>query len=122
MDMFADPSVVDEVVHEGWINHEAIPEHRYGREGARGTALKLGAAFADLRCEPHHVIADGDMVAVHLTMHARHVGEFAGIAPTGREFSVRHVHLFRVVDGLIAEHWAVRDDAGMMSQLDGSSS
>lgn len=118
-DMFADPSVVDEVVHERWINHEAVPERRYGREGARGTARELGAAFGDLRVEPHHVIAEGDLVAVHLTMNARHDGPFWGMEPTGRRFAVRHVHLFRVVDGLLAEHWAVRDDVGMMRQLEG---
>ena len=31
--------------------------------------------------------------------------------------SVRHVHLYRVADGKIAEHWAVRDDLGMLLQL-----
>lgn len=43
-----------------------------------------------------------------------------GVAPTGRHFDVEHVHAFRLVDGKIAEHWAVRDDLTMHNQLLGS--
>jgi predicted SnoaL-like aldol condensation-catalyzing enzyme len=28
------------------------------------------------------------------------------------------VHIFRVVDGRLAEHWAVRDDLGVQRQID----
>ncbi len=37
--------------------------------------------------------------------------------PTGRSFAVRQCHVFRFRDGLCAEHIAVRDDLGMMTQL-----
>lgn len=116
--MFADPKLVDELVHESWINHEARPENRHGLAGARGTVKTLTAAFADLRFEPHQMLADDDLVAVHLTMSGRHVGAFAGLQPTGRPFAVRHVHLFRIADARLAEHWAVRDDLDMLRQLD----
>ncbi len=36
---------------------------------------------------------------------------------TGRRFTVRQFHLFRLADGRLAEHIAVRDDLGMMTQL-----
>jgi predicted ester cyclase len=36
---------------------------------------------------------------------------------TGREFSVEHTHIVRILDGKIVEHWANRDDADMMRQL-----
>lgn len=29
-----------------------------------------------------------------------------------------HVHIFRVEDGLTVEHWAVRDDLGLLRQLE----
>ena len=31
--------------------------------------------------------------------------------------SVKHVHIYRLADGLVTEHWAVRDDYGMFKQL-----
>ena len=36
---------------------------------------------------------------------------------TGREFSVEHTHVVRILDGKVVEHWANRDDCGMMRQL-----
>jgi len=36
--------------------------------------------------------------------------------PTGRPFAARQVHWFRIEDGAIAEHDAVRDDLGMAQQ------
>lgn len=36
---------------------------------------------------------------------------------TGCCFEVQHIHMYRVIDGKIAEHFANRDDGGMMRQL-----
>ena len=41
------------------------------------TALWLRAAFADLRYDIHHAVADGDLVAVNTTMNGRHVAPWA---------------------------------------------
>jgi hypothetical protein len=40
-----------------------------------------------------------------------------GREATGREFAVRHVYIWRIADGMIAEHWGSRDDLGMLTQL-----
>jgi hypothetical protein len=37
--------------------------------------------------------------------------------PTGRSFSSRSSHWFRVADGRLAEHWATRDDLTSMIQM-----
>lgn len=39
-----------------------------------------------------------------------------GIAPTGKRVAAQQSHWFRVVNGTIVEHWAVRDDLGMLQQ------
>ena len=44
-------------------------------------------------------------------------GELEGIAPTGKRVVAQQSHWFRVVDGKLAEHWAVRDDLSMLQQL-----
>lgn len=43
---------------------------------------------------------------------------FRGV-PTSQDnrFSVEHMHIYRMTDGRIAEHWVVRDDLGMMKQI-----
>lgn len=48
-----------------------------GPAGVYSTALWLRAAFADLRYDIHHAIADGDLVAVNSTMNGRHVAPYA---------------------------------------------
>ena len=37
--------------------------------------------------------------------------------PTGLTFEVQDSHMYRVLDGKIAEHFANRDDIRMMQQL-----
>jgi predicted ester cyclase len=41
------------------------------------------------------------------------------IQPTGKSYTVQHIHIFRIADGKIAEHWAARDDLGLLEQLGG---
>jgi predicted ester cyclase len=47
----------------------------------------------------------------------RHVGPYAGMPITGRTFSVQDIHIWRIADGKLIEHWATRDDARAMRQL-----
>jgi hypothetical protein len=35
----------------------------------------------------------------------------------GKPYSVKHIHIFRIAGGLIAEHWAARDDLALLLQL-----
>ena len=43
---------------------------------------------------------------------------FRGVATRqGKRFSVEHIHIYRLSDGRIAEHWVARDDLGMMQQI-----
>jgi predicted ester cyclase len=98
-----------------------------GPDGFYATALWLRAAFAGLRYDIHHAVADGDLVAVNSTMNGRHVTPWAVYAgdgaldtvfpPTHRTFAMTQSHWFRLADGRIVEHWANRDDLGMGRQL-----
>ena len=43
---------------------------------------------------------------------------FRGVrTPSGKSFSVDHMHVYRVENRQLAEHWVVRDDLGMMLQV-----
>jgi hypothetical protein len=37
--------------------------------------------------------------------------------PLGQRYTIQHLHLFKIVDGQIVEHWANRDDLGAARQL-----
>jgi predicted ester cyclase len=98
----------------------------HGPEAFFALASWLRAAFTDYRYDIHTVVAEADHVTVDATMHGRHIAPIAFytdaadvdivFAPTGKTFAITQSHWFRMHDGLIAEHWANRDDLGMARQ------
>jgi predicted ester cyclase len=62
-------------------------------------------------------ICQGDKVVARVTMHGRHVGELLGQPPTGRQFATEQIHIYRLQDGKVIEHWSVRDDLGQALRL-----
>jgi predicted ester cyclase len=113
-----DLDAIEEVLAPDYLNHAAVAEHQHGIAGAKHILDWLIGAFPDFRFEIEDIVAEGDMVAVRATATGTHEGrELWGIQPTGRRFAVQQVHWMRVADGRLAEHWAVRDDLGMMRQL-----
>ncbi|MCI4352597.1 MAG: ester cyclase [Thermoplasmata archaeon] len=74
----------------------------------------------------HEMIAEGDWVAVRTTCKGVHTAEpelpvnggiFVGLKATDRIYSVQHLHLFKIVDGKLVEHWANRDDLDAARQI-----
>jgi steroid delta-isomerase-like uncharacterized protein len=108
---------VEEFVTPDFVNHEAWPGEDPGYEGFKLRLRRLHDAISDLRMEVHEVIAEGDLVAYRATLSGAHTGALLGVPPTNRPFSVQHMHMLRIRDGKASEHWATRDDLGMLQQL-----
>jgi predicted ester cyclase len=122
---------LEQVVHPEAVNREAAAEPPAARErgpaGFWATAQWLRAAFSGLRFEIHQAASQDDLVVLHVTMSGRHAGPFVSyrpgtadvdtvMPPTGKEFAVTQTHWFRTRDGMVAEHWANRDDLAMARQ------
>ena len=76
------------------------------------------AAFPDLRFTIEQMIAEGDQVMTRCTMQGTHEGAWLGVAPTGRQISVRLVIVQRIAGGQIAEDWVLVESLGLFQQLD----
>ncbi len=100
-----------------YVDHEAPPGTPPGPEGANAVLSWLRGAFADLSYEVLDAFGDGDRVAVRLITKGTHTGEFQSKPPTGKRFEIEAIHLYRIQDGQVAEHWAKRDDVGLANQL-----
>jgi predicted ester cyclase len=111
-----DLDAIDDLVSPHYINHAARTEE-YQRGGARRAVQWVLSVFPDHRFHVEDVASDGETVALRGTMTGTHDGELEGIAPTGLRVAVEQSHWFRVADGKVVEHWAVRDDLGMLQQL-----
>ena len=92
--------------------------------GPRGPEAILGIIEDDLgpvTVEQHHLVGEGDLVAQHLTLHGTHRAStmplLADAPVSGGPAAWTFIHLWRVVDGMIVEHWACRDDMGLREQL-----
>jgi C-1 hydroxylase len=93
---------------------------RSGQLSAEETAAEMTrfmTAFPDLRMDVHSIVAEGDLVATRLTVHATHSGEYMGIPPTGRKVSCALMGQLRIVDGVVVDHWGVADAFGMLLQI-----
>jgi steroid delta-isomerase-like uncharacterized protein len=105
-----------ELMTEDYEEHDPLPGQGDGREGAvtRFTMITSGLAPT---FTVEDVIAEDDRVVVRWTNAGTHVGEFLGIPPTGRTFTIAGIDIYRVSEGRLAEHWHVIDQLAMLQQL-----
>jgi predicted ester cyclase len=111
--------LAEALVHPDFVNHEADPERRHGPAGVIGTSRWLRSCFGSLSYAIDRVLVDADLAAAFVTMSGTHEGGLPPGAPaTHKPFAVKHVHLMRFADdGRALEHWAVRDDLGLVMQV-----
>jgi len=107
----------DELVHPEFVNHEAPPGSPQGPAGLKETVAWLRGLWGPMRFDLKDEICQADKVVARVVMHGRHVGEFLGKPPSGKEFATKQIHIWRIEDGKLIEHWSVRDDLGQALQL-----
>jgi steroid delta-isomerase-like uncharacterized protein len=113
----ASMATFDELVAEDVVDHLAAPDSPSGREGWRQNRQAFLAAFPDGRWEVADIIADGDLVAVRTPFSGTHLGAIRGLPATGRRVAIGGIHICRIVDGRIVEHWGNNDDLGLLRQI-----
>jgi predicted ester cyclase len=110
--------LANQLIHPDFVDHEpAHAELPAGPESVKQTVRSLQSAFGELGFEVLDEIAEGDKVVQLVTMSGRQTGPLIGREPTGKAFAVRHIYIWRIADGKIAEHWGSRDDLGLLGQL-----
>ncbi len=75
------------------------------------------AAFPDGKHILEEVIAEGDKVVTRGIFQGTHRGELMGIPPTGKQVTFAVVHIDRLKNGKIVEHWGQGDVRELMQQL-----
>jgi ketosteroid isomerase-like protein len=107
-----------------------------GRDAIGMVLRMLSAAFPDRQYQIDDIIAEHDQVVCRMTVSGKFGGSpprpslqvppsWVGVEGTelvpasgvGKPYSVKHVHIFRIADGQITDHWAARDDLGLLLQL-----
>jgi predicted ester cyclase len=77
----------------------------------------LRVPFPDVQITVDNIIAEGDFVAISLTVRATHQGPFQLIPPTGNRVTVYAFEVVRIENGKMAEHWGGTDTFNLLEQL-----
>jgi predicted ester cyclase len=111
---------IEQLVTADFVDHHFPPDTPPGPAGVRQFFTRFIASFfSDLKIEIDFLLAEGDRVDCHFVALFRHTGEFAGVAPTGREIRVPAISTFRIASGKLAEAWEIYDSGDMLCQIQG---
>jgi len=111
-----DLSRLDDYMRDDYIQHnEDVPP---GKAGFREFFVNTFKALPDFRYTIRKIVAEGAIVMVYSTTTATHTGgKWLGQPPTGNRLNFAVVDVFRVQNGMIAEHWDVADTFTLFRQL-----
>jgi steroid delta-isomerase-like uncharacterized protein len=107
---------IDELLADDFVPH-TWPSTGHPKDDLKNATERAHGALTNPRFTIDDMIAEGDRVAVRLTTGATQTGSFMGMPPTGKSYEISEIHIFRLRDGKVIEHWHQFDQMGMMKQL-----
>jgi len=116
--IFKNEHNADGVVHlfdKNFTHHFRAPLPP-GFEGMRQVGIMMNSAFPDVVVTEEDLIAGGDKVVERSSAVATHKGAFLGAPPTNKRIHWTEIHIYRVHDGKIAEHWVEMAMLELMQQ------
>ena len=111
-----DPDLVDEFEAEGYVNHEALFSAE-GREPNRQFWQAFFAALPDVSASMEDLVVAGDRVVGRFVYRATHTGELMGIPASGNAVEMRSIDIWRIEDGVFAEHWDQINALQLLQQM-----
>lgn len=111
------PEMLAEVLAPDWDDIPKPPGQGAGLAGMQAAILGYGSVFKDFHVINDEFVVSGDKVVVRSTNSGVHVGTFAGIAATGKSFTMTSIDIHTLRDGKIVETRHVEDWLGTLVQL-----
>ena len=79
--------------------------------------MKFYSAFDGGQHRFDEIIVANNKIITCGKFKAKHLGKFQGLPATGRQIEIAVMHIDRVENGKIVEHWGQGDALGLMQQL-----
>lgn len=108
---------LDAVFAPGYVERNPFPGTTPDLVGFKQGLAKFRAAFPDFRYTIEDEITVGDRLVHRLTARGTQKGEFLGVPATGKQATWSEIHIGRIANGKVVEHWGLVDQMGMMKQL-----
>lgn len=99
------------------VSHNPFPGQQPGIAGFVAALRAFHIAFPDLNARATHYVAEGDKVVGRFEVQGTHLGDFMGLAATGKPVHYEEIAIVRFAGSRIVEHWAVADALAIMQQL-----
>jgi predicted ester cyclase len=110
-----DLSAVDQIAVQDVVDHTPAPGQGPGAEGVKQFVSGLRRGLSNLQVDVERMVAEGDLIACHITVRGRHTGELFGAPPSGKDVAFRIADMVRLRDGKVIERWGVEDMSGLMA-------
>jgi predicted ester cyclase len=109
--------LIDDLYSPEYIERSPQPGMAPTREGFKLFVTSLRTAFPDLRYTIDDSIECGDKFVQRVTANGTMTGDFAGMPATGKHATWTEIHIVRLADEHVVEHWGLIQELGMMVQL-----
>ena len=107
----------DHYFAQDFVDHTTPAGLPNGLAGFKVYITRLRSAFPDLHFTVEDVVAEGETVVVRATVRGTMTGDFLEMKATGKTATWTEIHIGRLADGKVVEHWATIDQLGMLQQL-----
>ncbi len=108
---------VSEFLTEDALVYVVGTDVEYSKEAIMEFVRTVYAGFPDFTHVIDEIYAEGNLVAVRLTYHGTHQGDYGGLPATGNTVTYGGAAFFTVLDGQLKEVWIVEDNLSLMQQI-----
>ena len=88
-----------------------------GFEGLKQIGRMMNGAFPDVIVKEEDLVAAGDRVIERSSATATHKGSMMGEKPTHKRVAWSEIHIYRLHDGKVQEHWAEMSTMELLQQI-----
>jgi predicted ester cyclase len=88
-----------------------------GLEGFQAIGRVMNTAFPDVRVTEADLVCAGDRVVERSDVVGTHRADFLGAPATGKQVRWSEIHVYRLSEGRIAEHWVEMSMLELLQQI-----
>lgn len=111
------PDALERLTTPDFALHQLVANEDHDRTSFGPFRDEMHDAMPDFSLTVEDLVVEGHDAIALLTMGGTPVKPLQAVKPTGKSFSVKTFHKYRVEDGRIAEAWLMVDAIGTMRQL-----
>lgn len=108
---------LDSIVDPAFVDHSPAPGQARGVEGIKQNVATFRTAFPDGEIVAREMLADRDKVVARVSLTGTHLGEYQGVAASGKRMIADGTETFRFQNGVIVESWSLFGPLVEMTKL-----